>query len=149
MKCKRSVNGCPWCLCCYSSSFLCRPTVLKRQRRHQLSPLVTKSREKPAAVTSGQLTVEYEEEDQILRSADLHLAPFHRLFRQFFAALRGFSCSTWRVSRRGSSSCCRPRRERQRRWPKPANVSRRLGLTTTAAAPASRSKRRKWNIQVL
>lgn len=115
-------------MCCYSSSFLCRPTVLKRQRRHQISPLVTKSREKPAAVTSGQLTVEYEEEDQILRSADLHFAPFPRLFRQFFAALRGFSCSTWRVSHRGSSSCCRPRRERQRRWPKPANVSRRLGL---------------------
>lgn len=69
-----------------------------------------------------------EEEDQILRSADLHFARFSRILLQFFAALRGSSCPKWRVSHRGSSSCSRPRRERPRRWPKPANVSRRLGL---------------------
>lgn len=69
-----------------------------------------------------------EEEDQILRSPDLHFARFPRILLQFFAALRWFSCPTWRVSHRGSSSCCRPKRERPRRWPKPANVSRRLGL---------------------
>lgn len=74
------------------------------------------------------------EEDQILRSADLHFACFPRTLLQFFAALRWFSCPTWRVSHRESSSCCRPRRERPRRWPKPANVSRRLGLRANRRA---------------
>lgn len=80
------------------------------------------------SVTQSQLTAVARGRRQILRSADLHFASFLRIFPRFGVAVRRYSAPTWRASRRASSSCCRPRRGRPRRWPKPANVSKTGGL---------------------